>query len=65
MLVYTSSLMCVYIYIYIKNEEMLHAFVVIVYVEVWSSPLCFLIELFFVCSLKMPVSLYVWSMLFC
>jgi hypothetical protein len=40
-------------------------FEVMVYVEIWSPFLCSLIGLFFVYSLKMPVSPYVWSMLFC
>jgi hypothetical protein len=55
MLVYTSSA----ISIYIKNEEKLHEFVVMVYVEVWSPLLCSLTGLFFVYSLKMPVPPYV------
>ena len=48
--------MYVYIYIYIKNEEKLHAFEVMVYVEVWSPFVCSLIGRFRVYFLKMPVS---------
>ena len=45
-----------YIISIIKNEEKLHAFEVMVYVEVWSPFLCSLIGLLFVYFLKMPVS---------